>query len=158
MTMAEGYVTRISALRGTTPDPGFRSSDGLITSIGDSRDQASPRKDARITGSVRMCAIKRPIEGIHGHTVCVDKGVQFRRVAVSRLMGNDCWRQKGARTMQFRDRTEAGRLLADKLTAYVDCPDLLVLALPRGGVPVAFEVARALHAPSEISTISWRVG
>jgi hypothetical protein len=97
-----------------------------------------------------MCAIKRPIEGIHGHTVCVDKGVQFRRVAVSRLMGNDCWRQKGARTMQFRDRTEAGRLLADKLTAYVDCPDLLVLALPRGGVPVAFEVARALHAPLDI--------
>jgi hypothetical protein len=61
-----------------------------------------------------MCAIKRQIEGIHGHTACIDKGVQFRRVAVSRLVGNDFWRQKGAGTMLFRDRTEAGRLLADK--------------------------------------------
>ncbi len=47
---------------------------------------------------------------------------------------------------QFRDRTEAGQLLATQLTTYADRPDVLVLALPRGGVPVAFEVARALHA------------
>src|SRR3979411_1157085 len=47
----------------------------------------------------------------------------------------------------FRDRREAGRLLATKLTAYANRPDVLVLALPRGGVPVAYEVARALGAP-----------
>src|SRR5438552_3519582 len=58
--------------------------------------------------------------------------------------------QKGGITMLFRNRTEAGRQLAAKLAAYADRPDLLVLALPRGGVPVAFEVARALHAPLDV--------
>src|SRR5437762_9023265 len=52
--------------------------------------------------------------------------------------------------MVFRDRTDAGRFLAEKLKAYVNRPDVLVLALPRGGVPVAYEVARALHAPLDV--------
>lgn len=52
--------------------------------------------------------------------------------------------------MLFRDRKEAGRLLARKLTTYADRPDVIVLALPRGGVPVAFEVARALHVPLDV--------
>ena len=51
---------------------------------------------------------------------------------------------------RFRDRTEAGRLLASQLVRYGSCPNLLILALPRGGVPVAFEIARALHAPLDI--------
>ena len=51
---------------------------------------------------------------------------------------------------RFRDRREAGRLLAAKLTAYTDRPDILVLALPRGGVPVAYETARALQAPLDV--------
>src|SRR4030081_2756670 len=50
----------------------------------------------------------------------------------------------------FRDRREAGRLLAEKLAAYANRPDVLVLALPRGGVPVAYEVARALGTPLDI--------
>src|SRR5213596_2403484 len=66
----------------------------------------------------------------------------------------DPWKSRG-NTMPtaFRDRTEAGRLLAEKLTAYAGRPDLLVLALPRGGVPVAYEVARALHAPLDVFVV-----
>src|SRR6202048_3986481 len=44
----------------------------------------------------------------------------------------------------FHDRTEAGRLLAGKLAAYANRADVIVLGLPRGGVPVAYEVAHAL--------------
>src|SRR5437899_4876159 len=51
---------------------------------------------------------------------------------------------------RFRDRTEAGQLLAAKLAAYAQRPDVLVLALPRGGVPVTYEVARALGAPLDV--------
>jgi putative phosphoribosyl transferase len=52
--------------------------------------------------------------------------------------------------LPFRNRTEAGQLLARKLRRYADRPDVIVLALPRGGVPVAYEVARALHAPLDV--------
>lgn len=54
---------------------------------------------------------------------------------------------------RFRDRTEAGRRLAARLTAYEGRSDLLVLALPRGGVPVAAEVARALAAPLDVFVV-----
>jgi|SRR5580704_17191137 putative phosphoribosyl transferase len=50
----------------------------------------------------------------------------------------------------FRDRSEAGRLLAAKLRNYADRSDVIVLALPRGGVPVAYEVASALRAPLDV--------
>ncbi len=60
---------------------------------------------------------------------------------------------KNMQEQRFHDRTEAGKLLASKLTAYVNHPNVLVLALPRGGVPVAFEVARALHAPLDVLVV-----
>jgi putative phosphoribosyl transferase len=50
----------------------------------------------------------------------------------------------------FQDRAEAGRVLAQRLTKYAGSPDLVVLALPRGGVPVGFQVARSLRAPLEV--------
>jgi putative phosphoribosyl transferase len=55
--------------------------------------------------------------------------------------------------MLFRDRTEAGQLLAAQLRAYADRPDVLALGLPRGGVPVAYEVAQALHAPLDVFVV-----
>jgi putative phosphoribosyl transferase len=52
--------------------------------------------------------------------------------------------------MFLSDRSDAGEKLAEALRAYADRPDVLVLGLPRGGVPVAYEVARALHAPLDV--------
>ncbi|NEQ67067.1 MAG: phosphoribosyltransferase [Symploca sp. SIO1B1] len=56
-------------------------------------------------------------------------------------------------TRRLHNRTEAGRLLAKKLTTYTNCSDVLVLALPRGGVPVASEVAKALKVPLDICLV-----
>jgi putative phosphoribosyl transferase len=50
----------------------------------------------------------------------------------------------------FRDRFDAGRALAAQLSGYAGRPDLIVLGLPRGGVPVGYEVARALGAPLDV--------
>lgn len=53
----------------------------------------------------------------------------------------------------FPNRREAGRLLAAELTKYADRDDVIVLGLPRGGVPVAAEVARALHLPLDVLVV-----
>ena len=54
---------------------------------------------------------------------------------------------------RFQDRSEAGKILAAHVAKAVDDPDIIVLALPRGGVPVAFEVARSLRAPMDIYVV-----
>src|SRR5512142_2129404 len=53
----------------------------------------------------------------------------------------------------FHDRRHAGRELASRLGKYADRKDVIVLALPRGGVPVGYEVAAALHAPLDIFVV-----
>jgi len=55
--------------------------------------------------------------------------------------------------MRFRDRSEAGELLARKLTRYANHPDVIVLALPRGGVPVGAQVARKLNVPLDVFVV-----
>lgn len=54
---------------------------------------------------------------------------------------------------RFRDRAEAGRFVAERLSDLVDRADLIVLGIPRGGVPVAYEVAKALHAPLDVIVV-----
>lgn len=54
---------------------------------------------------------------------------------------------------RFRDRADAGRRLAAKLGAYAERADVIVLALPRGGVAVGYEAARALHAPLDVLVV-----
>jgi putative phosphoribosyl transferase len=54
---------------------------------------------------------------------------------------------------QFFNRTEAGQFLAESLSAYADREDIIVLALPRGGVPVAAEAAKRLHAPLDVFVV-----
>lgn len=54
---------------------------------------------------------------------------------------------------QFRDRSEAGEFLAEQLSGYANKPDVIVLALPRGGVPVAAQVARRLNAPLDVFVV-----
>jgi putative phosphoribosyl transferase len=55
--------------------------------------------------------------------------------------------------MVLKDRFEAGRLLASKLQEFANRDDVVVLALPRGGVPVGYEVAKALHAPLDVFVV-----
>jgi putative phosphoribosyl transferase len=55
--------------------------------------------------------------------------------------------------MHFLDRADAGRFLARELVRFRDRRDLIVLALPRGGVPVGYEIARALHAPLDVFVV-----
>jgi putative phosphoribosyl transferase len=62
-------------------------------------------------------------------------------------------RAESAPRTRFRNRVEAGQVLARALSAYAGRDDVVVLALPRGGVPVAYEVAKALRAPLDVFVV-----
>ena len=57
------------------------------------------------------------------------------------------------RVIPFADRRHAGKKLAEKLMRYAHVPEVLVLALPRGGVPVAYEIATTLNAPLDVFVV-----
>lgn len=63
------------------------------------------------------------------------------------------WWEEQRSMLPFRDRAEAGRLLGSALIAYAGRDDVLVLALPRGGIPVAYEAARTLAAPLDVFVV-----
>src|SRR6266566_146074 len=73
--------------------------------------------------------------------------ISLYRKAASRL-------ERSKRVTLYRDRFEAGRILATQLRAYANRKDVLVLALPRGGVPVAFELARGALATGGMTVIN----
>jgi putative phosphoribosyl transferase len=75
--------------------------------------------------------------------------VKLRHIQEARLMPIPM-SGGSANETRFRSRTEAGKLLANKLTQYANHNDVIVLGIPRGGIPVAFEIATALNAPLDI--------
>src|SRR5262249_33927082 len=94
-------------------------------------------------------ATRREFErAANGHILATGHLMGTYKRAVSRAAGH-CKRW----TMRYQDRTEAGRLLAERLAKYKNRPDVVILALPRGGVPVAYEVAQALNAPLDVFVV-----
>ncbi len=55
--------------------------------------------------------------------------------------------------IKFHDRYQAGKVLAEALESFAHKPDVVVLGLPRGGIPVAYEVAQALAAPLDVFVV-----
>ncbi len=65
----------------------------------------------------------------------------------------NAWNLRASSERTYQDRQEAGRVLAEQLVSYRDRPDVLVLGLARGGVPIAAEVAAHLHAPLDVFVV-----
>lgn len=65
----------------------------------------------------------------------------------------NAWSLRASRDRIYQDRHEAGRVLAEQLAPYRDRPDVLVMGLARGGVPIAWEVASHLHAPLDVFVV-----
>ena len=86
-------------------------------------------------------------------TKIVKISIRMNRLSIAIRQQEGHFIQEMIRIARFRDRTEAGQLLAKRLRKYANCRELLVLALPRGGVPVGFEVAKALKAPLDIFVV-----
>src|SRR5437870_1476652 len=107
----------------------------------------SARRSARRGGRLRLgVAPLRPRSAPTGPLGVATDDTQFARPNGRPSLDVRC-------AMKFRDRRDAGRALAQCLVHHRGRPDLLVLGLPRGGVPVAYEVARALGAPLDVFVV-----
>src|SRR5438045_111939 len=93
------------------------------------------------------CMTRRRAWESRGGTQVADRMCRGTRAMRRPMHQPDQIQQPG---VPFRDRREAGRAFAAALASYAHRSDVLVLALPRGGVPVAYEVAQALGAPLDI--------
>lgn len=104
-------------------------------------------------------APERSESTVRERTRCVLAVARVRRLAVCvakqmLLSTSATAREREEKVLRrFRDRAEAGQILAESLSHYADRDDVVVLALPRGGVPVAYELAQALHTPLDVLVV-----
>ena len=97
-----------------------------------------------MTARMLVCLLGTRFDLFHSSAINIPSLLAF---------GADSFDLRAPMRTSFRDRTEAGQLLAEKLRAYERHPDAIVLALPRGGVPVGYEVAISLALPLDVFVV-----
>lgn len=103
-------------------------------------------KNASPYQGMSLCSL----DFVHGHAIAAlyVGPTSLERVEAEHSMSKG---NKEANMIRgFKNRKQAGCLLAENLAAYANRPDIIIIALPRGGVPVGFEVAKALRAPLDV--------
>src|SRR5690348_12872931 len=101
-----------------------------------------------ISGFTTVACVTRKSDGCHRPIGTSNRQCRCRESGFPPLMESQRLpRRNGGTAMHFLNRVDAGRRLAKKLGAYARRNDVLVLGIPRGGVPVAFQVADELEAP-----------
>src|SRR6266566_8010301 len=104
------------------------------------------------SGTHRQARLARRAQAEHGRLARAGNAASPERRRRARTLARPKSRQEDDRGMQYLDRRDAGRQLAAELIPFAHERPVIV-ALPRGGVPVGIEVARALHAPIEIMAV-----
>ncbi len=145
-----GGGSLLGGIIGAVAGGGRGAAIGILSGAagGAAAQTATRGKDVRIPAETVLNFHSRPLSVF---AKCVERTATEREVAV--------WLQivpvkaRLGMSMAFLDRRDAGRELARELKRYAGDPSILVLALPRGGVPVAYEVARALQAPLDVFVV-----